>query len=130
MAVIFPDIEKTLVSYFNTALPANGATGVRVGTVKAQPDETQPTKELVITVAYNAELDYVRKAASATIEVYADTYANANTLALLVESLVRGCVGEEIKMAEVRIGPVRLPEDSTQEKRSLDVGLIVKGTNL
>ena len=103
---------------------------MRVGTKKAQPDETQPTKEVVITVAYNAEQDYVRKLASATIEIYADTYANANSLALLVESLVRGCVGEEIKMAEVRIGPVRLAEEGTQEKRYLDVGLIVKGSDL
>jgi len=130
MAVIFPDIETTLVSYFNTALPLNGATNVRVGTKKAQPDETQPTKEIVLTVAYNAEQDYVRKTATLTIEVFASDYATANTLSLLVESLVRDCVGEEIKFAEVRIGPVRISEEGPYEKRYLDVALVVKGTNL
>jgi hypothetical protein len=130
MAVIFPDIEKTLVSYLSTQLPLHGATGVRVGTKKAQPDEATPAKELVVTAAYNAEQDYVRKTASVTIEIYADTYANANALSLLVAALMPGCVGEEIKLAEVRLGPVRIGEDSTQEKRYLDVGLVVKGTDL
>jgi hypothetical protein len=106
------------------------ATGVRVGTKKAQPDEAQPTKEIVLTGAYNTEQNYVTKTASVTLEVYANDYATANELSLLVEALVRGCVGEEIKLAEVRLGPVRISEDSTQEKRYLDVGLVVKGTDL
>lgn len=127
MAVIFPDIEKTLVSYFATALAAEG---VRVGTKKAQPDETQPTKEIVLTVAYNAEQNYVTKMASAVIEVYASDYATANSLALLVEALVRDCTGAEIKKAEVRLGPVRIADESTLEKRYLDVNLVVKGTDL
>lgn len=130
MAVIFPDIEKTLVTYLSTALTDHGTTGVHVATKKAQPDQNQPAKEVVITAAYNAEQNYVLKSASVTIEVYADTYANANSLSLLVESLIRGCVGEEIKMAEVRVGPVRIGEEGTQEKRYLDVGLMVKGTDL
>jgi hypothetical protein len=130
MAVIFPDIEKTLVTYLNDVLPEHGATGVRVGTKKAQPDQAQPGKEIVLTAAYNAEQDYVRKTASVTVEIYADTYANANALSLLVAALMPGCVGDEIKLAEVRLGPVRIGEDSTQEKRYLDVGLVVKGTDL
>jgi N6-adenosine-specific RNA methylase IME4 len=127
MAVIFPDIEKTLVAYFQTALAAES---VRVGTKKAQPDETQPSKEIVLTVAYNAEQSYVMKTASLMIEVYAEDYATANELSLLVEALVRDCVGEEIKKAEVRVGPVRIGEESQLEKRYLDVGLVVKGTDL
>lgn len=130
MAVIFPDIEKTLVAYLNDVLPDHGAPGVRVGTKKAQPDQEQPGKEIVLTAAYNAEQDYVRKTASVTVEIYADTYANANALSLLVAALMPGCVGDEIKLAEVRLGPVRIGEDSTQEKRYLDVGLVVKGTDL
>lgn len=128
--VIFPDIELTLVAYLNEVLPVYGANDVRVATKKAQPDEAQPSKEVVITAAYNAEQNYVLKSASATIEVYADTYANANALSLLVEAVIRGCVGNEIKMAEVRVGPVRIGEEGTQEKRYLDVGLMVKGTEL
>lgn len=131
--VIFPDIEKTLVSYLVAALAGNGsetAQGVRVGTKKAQPDEDQPAKEVVVTAAYNAEQDYVVKTASVTLEVYAADYATANSLSLLVEALIRGCTGDEIKKAEVRLGPVRIAEEGTQEKRYLDVGLVVKGTDL
>lgn len=126
MAVIFPDIELTLVSYFNTALSGQG---VRVGTKKAQPDQTLPTKELVVVAAYNEEIDYVSKRVSVTLEVYADDYATANSLALLVESAVRGAIGDPIKRVIVRLGPVRNVEETTYEKRSLDVELIVKGTD-
>jgi hypothetical protein len=133
MAVIFPDIEKTLVAYLKAALVANGsvtAQNVRVATKEAQPDEAQPAKEVVVTAAYNAERDYVLKTASVTLEVYANDYGTANSLSLLVEALIRGCTGDEIKRAEVRLGPVRVSEDGTQEKRYLDIGLSVKGTDL
>jgi hypothetical protein len=102
---------------------------VRVGTKKAQPDDPQPAKEVVVTGAYNNEVNYVLKNASVTLEVFANDYETANLLGLLVESLIRGCVGDEIKMAEVRLGPVRVGEDGPQEKRYLDVGLVVKGTD-
>lgn len=126
MPIIFPDIEKTLVSYFTTNL-----TGVRVGTKHSQPDEEQPDKELVITVFYGSETDNkVTKNASVLLEAFADTYGNANTLGLQVESLVRGVVGAEIKLAEVLRGPVRTNEEGRQECRSLDVALIVKATDL
>ena len=127
MAVIFPDIEVTLVQYFNTALSGQG---VRVGTKKAQADETTPTKELVIVASYNDEIEYVTKRASVTLEIYASDYATANNLSLLIESLVRGAVGEEIKRVLVRLGPIRNAEETTYEKRSIDVELIVKGTDV
>lgn len=128
MAVIFPDIETVLVSYFNSVLTS---AGVRVGTKHTQPDEELPDKQLVITAAYNNETaSKVTKQATVTLEVYANTDIEASALALLVEALVRGCVGEEIKYAEVRLGPVRTTEESQQERRSIDVGMIVKGTDL
>ena len=127
MAVIFPDIETTLVSYFQTALASQN---VRVGTKKAQPDEQHYAKELVIVAAYNEEVEYVTKRATVTLEVYADDYGTANTLGLLVESLIRGSVGEEIKRVTVRLGPVRTTEEGLQERRSLDVELVIKGTDV
>lgn len=127
MAVIFPDIEKVLVAYFMTELGSS----VRVGTIHTQPDEQTPAKQLVITASYGAETgSKVTKEATVTLEAYADTYADASELGLLVEALVRGCVGNEIKYAEVRLGPVRTTEETQQERRSLDVQLIVKGTDL
>ena len=132
--LIFPDIEKALVAYFKQALEDNGselASDVRVATIHSQPDEATPSKQIVIIGAYSTEtVDRVTKLASATIEVYAEDYETASTLALLVEALVRNCTGDSIKRAEVRIGPVRTTEESQQERRSLDVELIVKGTDL
>jgi hypothetical protein len=130
VAVIFPDIEKTLVAFLKSALTSAGEATVRVATKKAQPDETQPDKEVVVTAAYNNEQDYVLKTASVTLEVYARDYATANTLSLLVEALIRDCVGQQIKRAEVRLGPVRVGEEADYEKRYLDVGLVVKGDDL
>lgn len=133
MAVIFPDIEKTLVSYFTSAFAAIGSeltSGIRVGTKKAQPDDAQPVKEVVLIVAYNNEENYVIKNATLTIEVYASDYATANTLSLLVESLIRSAVGEEIKQVTVTLGPVRIGEEGPYEKRYLDVSLVIKGTDL
>ena len=133
MAVIFPDVEATLVGYFNSAFTALGsalATDVRVATKKAQPDETQPAKQLVINAAYNGEQDYVTKLASVTLEVYATDYGTANQLGLLVESLIRGSTGNEIKRVTVRLGPVRTVEESDYEKRSIDAEIVVKGTDL
>jgi hypothetical protein len=128
MPILYPDIEQTLVSYFNTALDGEN---VRVATKHSPPGQTTPAKQLVITVSYGSETGQrVTKDATATLEVYADTYAGASSLGLLVEALVRDCVGDQIKRAEVRLGPVRTTEVSGQEKRSLDVALVVKGATI
>jgi hypothetical protein len=133
MAVIFPDVEVTLVTYLNSALVGIGSTlanNVRVATKKAQPDETQPAKQIVVTAAYNGEVNYVTKIASVTLEVYATDYGTASNLGLLVESLIRGSTGDQIKRVTVRLGPVRQLEESDYEKRSIDAEIIVKGSDL
>lgn len=131
--LIFPDIEKTLVAYFKQALEAQEtelAADVRVATKHSQPDETTPSKQLVIVASYDQETtDKVTRLASVTLDVYADDYATASSLALLVEALARECTGAEIKRAELRLGPVRTSEEGQQERRSLDVELTVKGTD-
>lgn len=132
--LIFPDIEKVLVAYFKQALDDYGtelASNVRVATKYSQPDEDTPAKQVVIVGAYNNETNArVTRTGSVTIDVYADDYATASELALLVEALVRNCMGNEIKMAEVRLGPVRTTEQGMQERRSLDVGIVIKGNEI
>lgn len=133
MSVIFPDVEKIVISYLNTrfaSIASPLSTGVRVSVNKTPPDEVQPDKEIVITAAYAGEVNYVTKLASVTIEVYASDYATASELGLLTEAVIRDVVGNEIKAAEVSIGPTRIIEKGTQEKRYLDVSLVVKGTDL
>jgi mannose/fructose/N-acetylgalactosamine-specific phosphotransferase system component IIB len=127
MAVIFPDIEQILVAYFANAL----GNKVRVGTIHSQPDEAELESQVVITANYGSETSsMVTKNATVTLEVYAIDYAYATGLALYVEAIARDCVGEHIKYAEVNLGPVRTTEESQQEKRSIDMSIIVKGTDL
>lgn len=130
MAVQFPDIEKTIVTFLNTQLNSSAYAGTRVATKKALPDETQPTKQIVVTVAYNQEQNYVTKVATCVLDVWADDYATASGLALWVEAKIRDVVGDQVKKAEVILGPVRGADDSKQEHRMLDVQLLVKGTTI
>lgn len=128
--VIFPDIEPILVAHLKNSLSDLGYSDVRVSTKKAPADVTQPAKQVVIIAAYNQTLDYVRRQASAVIEVYADEYADASELGMLVATLILQVPGDDIKKAEVVLGPVRQADDTKKEKRSMSVDFVVKGSTL
>jgi hypothetical protein len=130
MAVIFPDIERELVAYLQDALAGHGTGTIRVATKKAQPDETAPDFDVVLTVAYNGQRDYVLREAALVVEVYGLDYGATSELALTVAALIPDVAGETIKNAVLRVGPVRLPDEGPYEKRSLDVLLTVKGSTL
>jgi len=126
--VIYPDIEKILVSYMKSALNIiAGYETVKVSTIKSKNDSTT---EVIITGSYNTDINKVTRAASAIIDIYADTYENANTLALLVDALIREATVEGIKKVDVVVGPTRTAEASQSEKRSLSIDLTVKGNDL
>lgn len=133
MTILFPDIEKVLVSSLIDSLAGITdalAEEVRVGTIKTQPGLTQPAKEVVITASYNATSQAMIRSATATIEVFANDYETASSLALLIAALVCNAPGDSIKRAVVTLGPLRLAEASTQEARSMSVDLTVKGADL
>lgn len=125
MAVIFPDIEKTIVAYLKSVLASN----VLVAVKKAPADKAGVNKQVVVTAAYQGEEQHVMKTASVTIDVFANTYADCSELALLVDAHIRGVVGHPIKKASVLLGPVRIAEQAG-EHRSLDVEVIVQGSPL
>lgn len=132
MAVIFPDIEMILVSFLTGALADITepiAANVRVGTKKLPP-EMNASKEVVLIGSYNDTLDQVRRSATVTVDVYADSYEVASELALLVAALVTLCNENGVKRSIVSLGPVRQSNDGPQEKRSMSVDLIVKGSSL
>lgn len=133
MAIIYPDIEKIVVSFLKNELDSLSdplAADVRVATKKAAPDEVQPAKQVVIVGSYNSTLDGPLKAASLVVDVYAADYETASSLALLVAALIVECIGDPIKRAVVVVGPVRLTDETPDEKRSLSVDLTVKGSTL
>lgn len=126
MAIIYPDVEKTLVAHLKSAL---GST-VYVATKKAPADATQPQKQVVVSVALAGDKTPVSRFAGVVVEVYADTYAEASTLALLTEAYLRTCTGEHIKSVDIIAGPIRLGDETEQEKRSISAEVVVKATNL
>lgn len=126
MAVIFPDAEKVIVAYLKQVLPND----VHVAVKKPAPEAQVSQKQVVVNLAYNEERWFVTKLASLTLDCYAETYDEANALGLLTEALIRESVGEVIKRAIVRLGPVRTTELGQQERRSLDVELVIAGSQL
>jgi len=125
MAVIFPDIEPVIVSYLSGVF----GEGVYVATKKAQPDNPQ-SYQVIVTGSYSRTNDKVLRDASAVIDVYADTYADASDLAVFVSAIIPEIVGSTIKKAEVVLGPVRQSDEAPQEKRSISVDFVVKGSTL
>jgi hypothetical protein len=118
----FPDVEKAVVAYLKNAFA-----DVHVATKKVAADADQPSEQIVVQFAYNREQNTVTRIGSLTLDVYANDYATANDLALLVEANIRGLAGGVVKKVEVAVGPVRVAEETEQEKRSLDVQLTVAG---
>lgn len=129
MAVTFPDLELLAVAYLQTALVGTAYAGTYVSVKHTGPEYGRPSAQVVVNASYGTEHEYVLKDATLVIDVYADEYQTANELALLVESLIRGFASGPVKRAEVVLGPVRRTDDSKQELRSLDVRLVVKGSN-
>jgi hypothetical protein len=130
MTIIFPDIEPIIVSYLQDSLPAYGYGTTSVATKKPAPDATTPSSSIVVTGAYQATLDHVRREASAILDIYATDYATASELASLVAALMPDILGAEFKKSDVALGPVRQADEGPQEKRSLSVDFIVKGITL
>lgn len=133
MSIIFPDIETLIVAHLNTKLSEQNTeltSNVRVGVKKLPADVNQPAKQVVITGAYTQFLDEVRKAATVTIDVWADHYQTASDLALMVGALIVTITDDPIKKCVVTLGPLRLSEESQEEHRALTAELIVKGSNL
>ena len=132
MAVVFPDVEKLLVAHLQTTLNARYGSGVvRVATKKA-PAETSPypSREVVVAAQYQGVRENVLQEVTAVVDIYANTYENASDLALVTGALVVTISRDYVKRAVVTVGPIRLLEDSTQEKRTLSVDLTVKGSTL
>jgi hypothetical protein len=127
MPVKYNDIEKDLVAYIVAGLA--DAT-VRVGTMKLPAAKTEPAKQVVISATLGAESELMLRYGQVVIDIYANDYATASDLAYKVESLVRRATGTNIKHVTVQTGPVRLGDDSGQERRSLSAEVVVKATDI
>lgn len=135
MATLFPDVEKLIVSRLKSAL--NGAvpayaTGVTVATKKPAPDVT-PYPARIVTVRADGGVQRVRgitKTERVGVNVYADNYADASSLALYVDAVIRTFNTGEIKLVETTLSPVRVDNDGAEEQRYMTFELVVKATDL
>jgi hypothetical protein len=126
--VIYPDLEEIIISYFkDNLLTIEGYENVNIAPVKSMDDNAS---EVIVNASYNNDISQVHRNASLILEVYSDTFEKANTLSLIVDALIREATVGSIKKVDVIVGPVRLSEASTLEKRSLSVDLVVKATQM
>jgi hypothetical protein len=132
--VIFPDVEKVLVAGIKAALAERNesyALNVLVATKKPAPDFTPyPARIVTIRSDGGPQLDDVRKQERLGIHVWADTYSDASDLARLLEALLKQMTGEEIKLVEIALSPVRVDEEGPQECRFMTIQVITKGVTL
>lgn len=126
MTVKYNDIEKDLVAFIIAGLADDS---VRVGTMKLPATKAEPAKQVVISATLGAETEIMLRYGQVVIDVYANDYATASDLGYKVESLVRQATGTNIKHVTVQTGPVRLGDDSGQERRSLSAEVVVKATD-
>lgn len=131
MAIIFPDLETILVSFLKQALSSSSspiAQNVRIATQHV-PGGTAPVeKQILVHASYNADQTEVSKFATAVLDIYANESVEATELALHVAAVIQSCTGSQIKRSTIRLGPVRTTEKGQQERRSLDIELVVLGS--
>lgn len=126
MAIKYNDIEIDLVAAIKTGL---NDTSVRVGTMKLPATNSEPPKQVVISATLGAEVEVMIRYGQVVIDVFANDYATASDLAYKVESILRRATGTNIKHVSVQTGPVRLGDDSGQERRSLSAEVTVKAAD-
>lgn len=124
--IIFEDIEKTLVAYLKETFEYEGEQNIIVSTKKSKQNGL---KEVIITANYVNEITQVHRNASAVLDIYAPTYAEASRLGFLTEAFIREATVGDIKKVEVVLGPTRTTEQTESERRSISVDLVIKANN-
>lgn len=132
MATIFPDVEPQLITLISDALNALDLTDVVVSVKKPDP-QTSPYPDSIITVRSDGgnmlERDIVRTE-RVGVNVWANTYYDASSLANIVEAVLRDSRTESIKLIETMLSPVRVANDGPQEQRYMTFQLVVKATDV
>lgn len=128
MSILFPDVEPMIVAHLKSRLGLVGFPNAYVATYKAEPNNPQ-TVEVVVNVSYGREIEPMLREASLLVNVFADSYKDANEVALFVAAALDSVKGDPIKLVELALGPTRIANEGLQEQRSLSVDLIVKGSD-
>lgn len=124
--IIFPDLELTVVEGL-----ADYFEGVRIGTKKL-PANQQPATQIVVTATYAGEktVSPVLRFAGIVLDIYADDYGTANSLALEAAAVLQTLTGENVKHVKLVSGPTRMGSDTGQEHRAISAEVVVKANDL
>jgi hypothetical protein len=136
MTTLFPDLELLFVAKLKEAFatsPHPVTTGVHVSTKKPPPDVTPyPTK--IVTIRSDGGPDLERnivKEEALGVNVYTLDYAEANTLALITNALMRSISGDGIQLVESLLSPVRVDNPREQEEqRFMTFSVVSKATDI
>ena len=128
MSILFPDVEPMIVAHLKSRLGLVGFPNAYVATYKAEPNNPQ-TVEVVVNVSYGREIEPMLREASLLVNVFADSYKDANEVALFVAAALDSVKGDPIKLVELALGPTRIANEGLQEQRSISLDLVIKGTN-
>lgn len=124
--VYYEDIERELVEFLTQRV---GGSAI-VATKKRPADHPDAdADQVIITVAPAGDKTPVTRFVGVVLEIYASTYQQASNLSRMTEMYLRQApeFTRSIKRVEIIAGPIRLPEDGVQEKRSISAELVVKG---
>jgi len=135
MTTIYPDIEQLLIGRISDALNQSGedvAADVVVSVKKPAANVT-PYPEKIVTVrsdgGFDEERNIVRREAVG-INVYAADYKTANDLVRLVEAIVRGLAGGEIKLVEISLSAVRVDNPAQEEQRFFTASIVTQSVEM
>lgn len=130
MNTIFPDLELALVDRIVEALALETdpvAEDVFVS-VKKPPPNLEPYPGKIVTIrsqGASTTIPELLRTEGLGVNIYAANYGDANTLARIVESVVRNCVGGTLKRIDATSAPTRVNNDGIEEQRYLTFNVVV-----
>lgn len=135
MATVFPDVEKLLVAIINDGLSASSdpvASGVTVSVKKPDAD-TSPYPSKIVTVRSdggNQMMRDITRMERIGVNVWANEYADASSLAGLVDAILRQGASGSVKLVESVLSPTRIANEGTQEQRYMTFEVVVKAHDI
>jgi hypothetical protein len=127
---IFPDLELILVDRVKDALALEtdpSAEDVFVS-VKKPPPNLSPYPGTIVTIrsqGSSTDIAGLLRTEGVGVNIYAQEYGAANTLARIVESVMRNIVGGTLKRIDAISAPTRVTNDGNEEQRYLTFNVIV-----
>jgi len=133
---IYPDLESLLVAKLKALFTAstNPLTNNVVIATKKPPSDVKPYPTKIVTVRADGGPDLERnimREEAVGVNIYASTYKDANSLALLTDAFMRQINGSGIQLIESLLSAVRVdnPRDA-EEQRFMSYSVVLKATDL